>query len=241
MNSPEQTSILPSYRIMALAAILIASGSVVIGYSVGHRQGMSAVGASAREVSDLQHAVVEQKSAIEILTRTLNAVVQERDIAVTSAKDLQLKINQANDLKQLAETRQTRYQDILLSRGGIELTVHQIDIVPLPERAYEYRIDLMALRPNLRNSKGRLSLTLVNGETIVAVPLSEDQFDFSTFERMTGRWTMPSGFTPAYLDISLSANGQKTVQRYAWENGKVVKDAPATLADVPPLPAANSQ
>jgi hypothetical protein len=93
----------------------------------------------------------------------------------------------------------------------------------------------------LGNLVGTMSIQLVNGESVLAVPLSQNRFNFQAFERLTGRFTMPSGFTPIYLDVIIQSAGQRVVQRYAWERGEVIKDMPATLADVPPLPVAQAQ
>jgi hypothetical protein len=223
---------IPQARLLVIAAAVIGCSTALLGYGVGHRQGMSAIGANAREVADLHQAVKDQKTAIEILNRTLATTVQERDIAVESAKELKTKMAGETDLRTLSDSRLQSYQKILAERGGIDLSVHAIHIAPLPERAYEYRIDLMV---------GTMSIQLVNGESVLAVPLSQNRFNFQAFERLTGRFTMPSGFTPIYLDVIIQSAGQRVVQRYAWERGEVIKDMPATLADVPPLPVAQAQ
>ena len=232
---------IPQARLLVIAAAVIGCSTALLGYGVGHRQGMSAIGANAREVADLHQAVKDQKTAIEILNRTLATTVQERGIAVESAKELKTKMAGETDLRTLSDSRLQSYQKILAERGGIDLSVHAIHIAPLPERAYEYRIDLMGLRPSLGNLVGTMSIQLVNGESVLAVPLSQNRFNFQAFERLTGRFTMPSGFTPIYLDVIIQSAGQRVVQRYAWERGEVIKDMPATLADVPPLPVAQAQ
>jgi hypothetical protein len=125
--------------------------------------------------------------------------------------------------------------------GGVDLRVRSINIKPLPEKAFEYEFDLMQLRPNRREVSGRIQMLLINGETIVEVPLAQDQFKFATFQRLAGRWTMPAGFTPRYVEIKLRGGGQNTTQRYAWERGANTEEVPATLADLPPVPAEQSQ
>jgi hypothetical protein len=241
MTEPKPRLLIPHSRFLVIAAVLIGGSSALLGYGLGHRQGMSAIGANAREVADLHQAVKDQKTAIDILNRTLATTVQERDIAVESAKELKTQVASEVDLRTLSESRLQSYQTILAERGGVDLTVHSIHIAPLPERAYEYRIDLMGLRPSLGNLIGTITLQLVNGESVLLVPLSQNRFSFQAFERLTGRFTMPSGFTPQYLDVIIQSAGQRIVKRYAWERGDVIKDMPATLADVPPLPVAQAQ
>lgn len=235
--SVEQTisPTIPGARLLVLSGFLLASGGLLLGYGVGYQKGMSTQGASIKEVADLREAVKTQKSAIEILNRTLSSTVQERDIAVDTGKEVREKLQQADAARQLAESRLAIYQPILAERGGIDLTLRAIDIKPLPERAYEYHIDLMQLRPNRRSVSGSVDIRLINGETIVAVPMTQNRFNFETFESLSGRWTMPAGFTPQYVEISVQGGGQNLKQRFAWERGAVIRDMPIALADIPPL------
>ena len=76
MSTEKTTAELSHPFILALMAILVASGAALLGYSVGHQQGMTVVGASVRDVSDLKESIAEQKSTIEILNRTLATMVQ---------------------------------------------------------------------------------------------------------------------------------------------------------------------
>lgn len=241
MSTEKTTAELSHPFILALMAILVASGAALLGYSVGHQQGMTVVGASVRDVSDLKESIAEQKSTIEILNRTLATMVQERDLALESAQSVQEQMRTEVNLRQLSESRLTSYQDLLIGHGGVDLSIRSIHIKPLPDRAFEYEFDLMQLRPNRREVSGRVQMHLINGETIVEVPLAQDQFKFNSFQRLAGRWTMPAGFTPQYVEIKLRGGGQNTTQRYAWERGSQSTEIPATLADLPPVPAEQSQ
>ena len=241
MSTAKTTAELSHPFILALMAILVAGGAALLGYGVGHQQGMTVIGASVRDVSDLKDQVTEQKSTIDILNRTLATMVQERDLALESAKSIQEQIRTETDLHQLSEARLSSYQDLLIERGGVDLSVRSIHIKPLPERAFEYEFDLMQLRQNRREVSGRIQVHLINGETVVEVPLAQDQFKFNSFQRLAGRWTMPAGFTPQYLEIKLRGGGQNTTQRYAWERGASSAEVPATLADLPPVPTEQSQ
>lgn len=241
MSTEKTTAELSHPFILALMAILVASGAALLGYSVGHQQGMTVVGASVRDVSDLKESIAEQKSTIEILNRTLATMVQERDLALESAKSVQEQMQTEADLRHLSESRLASYQDLLIGHGGVDLSIRSIHIKPLPERAFEYEFDLMQLRPNRREVSGQVQMQLINGETVVAVPLAQDQFKFNSFHRLAGRWTMPAGFTPQYVEIKLRGGGQNTTQRYAWERGSKSAEVPATLADLPPVPAEQSQ
>ena len=50
---------------------------------------------------------------------------------------------------------------------------------------------------------------------------------------MTGRWTMPSGFTPKFIEIRLQGSGSSVTKRFAWERGAVVNDIPTILSEIP--------
>ncbi|MEC7120260.1 MAG: DUF6776 family protein [Pseudomonadota bacterium] len=241
MSTEKTTSAVSHPFILVLMGILIAGAASLLGYNVGHQQGMTVVGASVRDVADLNAKVADQKVAIELLEKTLATMVQERDLALETAKNIQTQMQTEADLRQLSESRLTSYQDILIDNGGIDLKVRHIEIKPLPERAFEYQLDLMQLRPNRREISGRIEMHLINGETVVAVPLSDDRFKFNAFQRLAGRWTMPAGFTPKHVEIKLRGGGQNTTQRYAWEQGRNSMELPATLADLPPVPAPQSQ
>lgn len=241
MSTEKTTAELSHPFILALMAILVAGGAALLAYSVGHQQGMTVVGASVRDVSDLKENIAEQKSTIEVLNRTLATMVQERDLALESAQNVQTQMQAEVDLRQLSESRLASYQDLLIGHGGVDLSVRHVDIRPLPERAFEYELDLMQLRPNRREVSGKVQMLLINGETIVEVPLAQDQFKFGSFQRLAGRWTMPAGFTPQYVEIKLRGGGQNTTQRYAWERGTNRVDVPATLADLPSVPVEQVQ
>ncbi len=241
-TAAEKTTVELSHPfILVLMAIVVGGGATLLGYSLGYQQGMTVVGASVRDVSDLKSTVADQKSTIEILNRTLATTVQERDLALENAKNVQEQMRTEVDLRQLSESRLASYQELLMGYGGVDLRVRSIHIKPLPERAFEYEFDLMQLRQNRREITGTVQMYLINGETIVEVPLAQAQFKFNSFERLAGRWTMPAGFNPQYVDIKLRGGGQNTTQRYAWERGSSSTEVAATLADLPPVPAAQSQ
>lgn len=214
---------------VVLGGVIVGGGSLLLGYSVGHQQGLTAVGFSA-DADQLNEVVQEQKQAINILNTSLNTAVQERDLALTSTKDLNTSLAKATTLREQVEQQRDIYREILRLRGGVALTVQNIDIKPLPDRAYEYRLDLMQLQPNKRRASGRVEMRLIEGDNILVVPMVENSYSFDSFQRLTGRWTMPSGFTPQFVEVRLSNN---VVKRYAWERGAPITDMPAILSEIP--------
>lgn len=217
---------------LVLGSVILGGGALLIGYSIGHKQGLTVVGFSA-DAEQLNEVVQEQKKAINILNTTLNTTVQERDLALTSSTELNETLRQVSDLRLQVEQQRDIYAEILRLRGGVALTIQNIDIKPLPERAYEYRVDLMQLQPNHRRASGTVQIRLINSESTLVVPMSDSKFTFDSFERLTGRWTMPSGFTPQFIEVRLQGSGSPVVKRYAWERGAPIEDMPAILSEIP--------
>ena len=215
---------------IVLGGVIIGGGSLLLGYSVGHQQGLTAVGFSA-DAEQLNDVVQEQKQAITILNTSLNTAVQERDLALASSNDLTLSLRKESDLRQQIEQQRDIYREVLRLRGGVALTVQNIDIKPLPENAFEYRLDLMQLQPNKRRAQGTVEMRLIDGDNILVIPMADNSYSFDSFERMTGRWTMPSGFTPKFIEVRLQ--GGSVTKRFAWERGAAVNDTPAILSEIP--------
>lgn len=233
-NKPRSTfkRFIQSNLPIVLGGVIIGGGSLLVGYSIGHQQGLTAVGFSA-DAEQLNEVVQEQKQAITILNTGLNTAVQERDLALASSNDLALSLRKESDTRQQIEQQRDIYREVLRLRGGVALTVQNIDIKPLPERAYEYRLDLMQLQPNKRRAQGTVQMRLINGDNILVVPMVDNSYSFDSFERLTGRWTMPSGFTPQFIEIRLQGGGASVTKRFAWERGPAINDTPAILSEIP--------
>ncbi|BBL20454.1 hypothetical protein F939_01613 [Acinetobacter radioresistens DSM 6976 = NBRC 102413 = CIP 103788] len=72
---------------LVMGGALLTLGSLALGYSVGHRQGLSVVGYDA-DAEQLVEVVQKQKTALNALNKSLNAAIQERDVAVSNSNDL---------------------------------------------------------------------------------------------------------------------------------------------------------
>ncbi|MGE8649885.1 MAG: hypothetical protein ACN6NL_08165, partial [Acinetobacter sp.] len=81
---------------LVIGAAVLILGSGLLGYTVGHRQGLTAVGFEA-DAEQLVEVVQKQKTSLETLNKSLNTAVQERDLAVSNANDLYLAANKARD------------------------------------------------------------------------------------------------------------------------------------------------
>lgn len=222
--------------LLALAGVVLGGGSALLGYSVGHQQGMTAVGASADQVEKLRKTLQTQQASIDTLSQSMTVTTQERDLAVENNHQLTSQLATLTDAQQLAQARLEGLMGWVIRQGGAPLDLREVQIRPLPEQAFEYRVDLMAMPASGRPVNGTLSIYLIDGDTLLEVPVQPSRFSVQGFLRLTGRWTMPKGVTPQFIEVRVQGGAVPVVRRYAWEQGAVLTDLPATLADVPPPP-----
>ncbi|MCH7335150.1 DUF6776 family protein [Acinetobacter sp. NIPH 2699] len=231
-SSVEKNKFLKTNLPLLIAATILIGSSFMIGYTVGHRQGLTVVGYDA-DAEQLVDVVQKQKAALDSINKSLNAAVQERDMAVGNADDLFKAINQANADKIQFEGMNAIYRDILKQRGGVSLTIQNLAIKALPENAFEYQIDLVQVSPNKRRAAGSVELRLIRNTEILDVPLEDKSFNFDDFERLTGRWTMPKGFTPQFIEVRLSGAGTPVIKRFSWQRGQPVDLNSAFVSEIP--------
>jgi hypothetical protein len=69
--------------------------------------------------------------------------------------------------------------------------------------------------------------------------MGDANYNFTDYERLTGRWTMPKGFNPQFIEVRLNG-ATPVIKRFSWSRGKAVDSAAAFAAEVPQAEA-NSQ
>lgn len=223
---------------LMIGGVVLCAGSLLLGYTVGHRQGLTVVGYDA-DAEQLVEVVEKQKNELTALNKNLNATVQERDVAVTNSNDMYAALNQAKSDKTQIQGMSSIYREVLRQRGGLSLTVQNLTVKPLPENVYEYELDLIQVSPSSRRAMGNVELRLIQGTEVLVVPIEQNTFNFDDFERMTGRWTMPKGFAPQFIEVRVSGP-VPIVKRFSWQKGKPVENAVALASEVPQA-APNSQ
>lgn len=223
---------------LLLGGVVLCAGSMLLGYTVGHRQGLTVVGYDA-DAEQLVEVVAKQKSELTNLNKTLNTATQERDVAVTNSNDMFAALNQAKADKVQIEGMSAIYREVLRQRGGLSLIVQNLDVKALPENAYEYQIDLVQVSPSKRRATGEVELRLIQGTEVLLVPIAENRFNFEDYQRLTGRWTMPKGFNPQFIEIRVKGSTPVT-KRFSWQRGQAVETPSAFAAEIPQA-AANSQ
>ena len=231
-SSVKKNKFLKTNLPLVIAATLLIGSSFMLGYTVGHRQGLTVVGYDA-DAQQLVDVVQKQKTTLDSVSKSLNAAVQERDIAVSNADELFKGINQANADKTQFESMNAIYREILRQRGGVSLTVQNLAIKSLPENAFEYQLDLVQVSPNKRRAVGSVELRLIKDTEVLVVPLEDANFNFDDFERLTGRWTMPKGFTPQFIEVRLSGSPTPVIKRFSWQRGQPVDVSSAFVSEIP--------
>ena len=230
-ENSEKTPFMKTNMPLAIGAVVLALSSGLLGYSIGHRQGLTVVGYDA-DAEQLVDVVQKQKNELTGLNKSLNAAIQERDVAVSNSNDLYLAVKKARDDQELTGNLGVLYREVLRQRGGMPLAVQHLAIKPLPENAYEYQLDLVQVSPSKSNVSGSVELRLIKGTEVLAVPLEDKNFNFSESERLTGRWTMPKGFSPDFIEVRLSGS-KPVIRRFSWSKGQPVENQSAFLSEIP--------
>ncbi|MHA3892235.1 DUF6776 family protein [Acinetobacter sp. GXMZU3951] len=231
-DEPVKKPFLETNLPLAIGAAVLVLGSGFIGYSVGHRQGLTVVGYDA-DAEQLVEVVQKQKQTLESLNKNLNLAVQERDVAVSNSNDLFTALTQAQATESQSRSLAALYREVLRQRGGLSLTIQGLSIKPLPENAYEYQLDLVQVSPSKRNTSGEVELRLIQGTEVLVVPMEDKNFNFDEYERLTGRWTMPKGFNPQFVEVRLTGTNTPVIKRFSWSKGNAVESTTSNISEIP--------
>lgn len=234
----EKITFMNANKYLLAGSLVLLTGGITLGYSVGHRQGLTVVGYEA-DAQELMEVVQKQKETLQDLNKNLNLALQERDVSLSNVTSLTNVLAETKADLNITQTQSAIYREILKQRGGVSLMVQNLGVRPLPESAFEYQIDLLQVSPSQRRAVGTVELRLIRGDDILVVPMETKNFNFDTFERLTGRWTMPKGFVPQFIEVRLSG-AVSEVKRFSWLRGKEIEN-PATFVSEVPQTAAKVQ
>ncbi|MEJ6069363.1 hypothetical protein MT378_16590, partial [Psychrobacter sp. 16-Bac2893] len=125
------------------------------------------------------------------------------------------------------------YAEIVSEKGGMPLQILGAKIEPLPENAFEYGFDIGMLASDGKAKRLNPTLTLLDDDDFVEVPLEPVSYTIEGVTRIRGRFTMPAGFKPLQIKLNLKAAGQEVEQLYDWKLGAKVDNMPLSLLDLP--------
>ena len=134
--------------------------------------------------------------------------------------------------RQVAQLNEV-YAEVISDKGGMPLRILGAKIKPLPENAFEYGFDIAMLSSDGQAKRLKPTLTLLNDNSLVEVPLDSETYTIEGITRIRGRFTMPSGFKPLQVKLNLQAGGQQVEQLYDWSLGANVDGMPLSLLDLP--------
>lgn len=223
--------------LFVLAMVITAIVALMFGQKIGYQRGYHSSQAEIAQSADGESLTSEQVQALklknEILANDVATAKQELAISLTNLDELRetdesLKV--AN--RQLKQVNKV-FADYISDQGGMPLQVIGAKIEPLPENAFEYRFDVAMLSKDGSAKTLRPTLTLLNDDSLVEVPLEPKRYDINGVARIRGRFMMPKDFKPLQVKLTLSAGGQSSEQLYNWRLGSTIEDMPISLAELP--------
>ena len=214
--------------------------SILCGFAIGQwsgfRIGANSLGDTARAYKQLKvdnKELSTQNSAYQIEFSRLS---QETDAAVNNLSSYRDAVEILRGREELYVKQTDVLRSMLPESMTPKLEVLSASMEPLPERAYEYQFDVMLIQPQGRPERTvSADLQLIDGESVVRVPLSQDRYQLSGLKRIEGRFIMPSGFTPTQLKLVLSGGGDTLNKLYRWGSGEVISYLPNNLNEIEPL------
>ncbi|WP_443215039.1 hypothetical protein [Psychrobacter aquimaris] len=229
-----------STLVLALFVVVILVTAIVgliFGHKLGYQRGFHSMQTESKQAminsTEATEALEDLRLSHKIATNQAATAKQELAISLANIKELR-----ENQQELTVENRQVSqlnelYADVLRDKGGMPLQVIAAKIEPLPENAFEYGFDIGMLASDGKAKRLKPTLTLLNDDDFVEVPLDPPVYTIEGIVRIRGRFMMPSGFRPLQVKLSLQADGQQVEQLYDWKLGDRVDNMPLSLLDLP--------
>lgn len=229
-----------STLVLALFVVVILVTAIVgliFGHKLGYQRGFHSMQTETKQAminsTEATEALEDLRLSHKIAANQAATAKQELAISLANIKELR-----ENQQELTVENRQVSqlnelYADVLRDKGGIPLQVIAAKIEPLPENAFEYGFDISMLASDGKAKRLKPTLTLLNDDDFVEVPLDPPVYTIEGIVRIRGRFMMPSGFKPLQVKLSLQAGGQQVEQLYDWKLGDRVDNMPLSLLDLP--------
>lgn len=205
----------------SLAAVLAIGVSATGAFYWGYDYGLQSVGASAGEVKLLRLSEQQQQQRLTQLKAALNALQQDRDIAVQTAQKLQE--DNKNQLASVADMQEQimLYQRLLGAKGATNaLSIDNVSIKKTAENHYQYRLLLTQVTNNQTEIMGKVSIRVLGMAKNQAINVAPADFRFQYFNSVTGTIVLPTGFQADSVEITLQALGKKATRiqkKFKWE------------------------
>ncbi|ERL55040.1 hypothetical protein M917_2386 [Psychrobacter aquaticus CMS 56] len=210
---------------------------LVFGHKLGYQRGFHSMQNETKQamINSTEATRELEKLSLSHKIATNQASTAKQELAISLANLNELRKSQQTltvENRQLSQLNEL-YADIVSDEGGMPLQVIGAEIKPLPENAFEYGFDVGMLSSDGKAKRLTPTLTLLDDDDLVEVPLDPAVYTIEGITRIRGRFTMPSGFKPLQVKLSLQAGGQKVEQLYNWTLGASVDGMPLSLLDLP--------
>ncbi|OXL28578.1 hypothetical protein CAN34_00710 [Psychrobacter sp. DAB_AL32B] len=223
--------------LFVVAILVTAIVGLLFGHKIGYQRGYHSMQTETKQAvitgKEATQELKDLRISNKIVTNEAATAKQELEISLANLKELrenQQALTVEN--KQVAQLNDI-YAELLSEKGGMPLQVLGAKIEPLPENAFEYGFDVGMLASDGKAKRLKPTLTLLNDDDFVEVPLDPVSYTIEGVARIRGRFTMPSGFKPLQAKLSLKAGGQEVEQLYDWKLGAKVDSMPLSLLDLP--------
>lgn len=228
-----------SWILALFAAVIMLTVIVglIFGHNLGYKRGYHALEAETKKAVDSGQMTVEEleelRTSHKILSNQVAVAKQELTISLNNLDELRENQQElSTENKQLNQLNEL-YAEALSEQGGLPLQILGAKIEPLPENAFEYGFDVAMLSKDSQSKRLTVTLTLLNDDDFVEVPLDTDRYLLDGIVRIRGRFVMPNNFKPLQVKLVLQAAGQKVEQLYDWKLGERVDNMPISLVDLP--------
>ena len=223
--------------LFVIAILVTAIVAMLFGHKLGYQRGYHSM------QTETKQAVITSKESLQelkdlrvshkIATNQVATAKQELEISLANLKELRDNQQELTiENRQLAQLNEL-YAEIVSDKGGLPLQILGAKIDPLPENAFEYGFDVAMLASDGSAKRLRPTLTLLDDDDFVEVPLDPVSYSIVGVTRIRGRFTMPAGFKPLQVKLNLKAGGQEVEQLYDWKLGAKVDSMPLSLSDLP--------
>lgn len=229
-----------STLVLALFVVVVLVTTTVgllLGHKLGYQQGFHSMQNETQQAKINSSEATKELNKLRLSNKiaTNQAATSKQELAISLANIKELRENQKEltvENRQVTQLNEV-YAEVIRDKGGMPLRILGAKIKPLPENAFEYGFDIGMLSSDGQAKRLKPTLTLLNDNSLVEVPLDSETYTIEGITRIRGRFTMPSGFKPLQVKLNLQAGGQEAEQLYNWSLGASVDSMPLSLLDLP--------
>ena len=222
--------------LFVVVVLVTATVGLLFGHKLGYQRGFHSMQTETKQAMINSSEATKELEKLRLSNKiaTKQSATAKQELAISLANIKELRENQKEltvEDRQLAQLNEA-YAEIVVDQGGMPLKILGAKIKPLPENSFEYGFDVGMLSSDGQAKRLQPTLTLLNDNSLVEVPLDPAVYTIDGITRIRGRFTMPTGFRPLQVKLNLQAGGQKVEQLYNWSLGASVDNMPLSLLDL---------